>query len=173
MNIRRMVRVMAAVIAAASGCMVIAAGSQREQSVGSAADRDQITAIVTRWETAWNTHDMTAPTFPSLSASRPCGSAAADRTIEAADRPLTSPNTSNHLVRQTSAAGALADAFVDAWNTRDVRALGRLCADEADWVRVGGERHKGRVAVEGALAKEHASWAHGDVKRPAMREGSG
>ena len=53
----------------------------------------------------------------------------------------------------------LADAFVDARNTHDVRAFGRLYADDADWVRVGGDRHKGRVAIEGALAKEHASWA--------------
>jgi uncharacterized protein (TIGR02246 family) len=60
MEAGRMVRVMAAAIAVAGGCMVVAVGSQRDQSVGSAADRDQITAIVTRWETAWNTHDMTA-----------------------------------------------------------------------------------------------------------------
>jgi uncharacterized protein (TIGR02246 family) len=67
--------------------------------------------------------------------------------------------TAGAAAGQTSAAGALADAFVDAWNTHDVRALGRLYADDADWVTVGGERHKGRVAVEGVLAKEHASWA--------------
>ena len=48
MNIGRMVRVIAAAIAVAGGCMVIAAGSQRDQSAGSAADRDQIMAIVTR-----------------------------------------------------------------------------------------------------------------------------
>jgi uncharacterized protein (TIGR02246 family) len=51
---------MAAAIVVAGGFMVVAAGSQQDQSVGSAADRDQITAIVARWETAWNTHDMTA-----------------------------------------------------------------------------------------------------------------
>jgi uncharacterized protein (TIGR02246 family) len=66
--------------------------------------------------------------------------------------------TAGAAAGQTSAAGALADAFVDAWNTHDVRALGRLYADDADWVTVGGERHKGRVAVEGVLAKAHASW---------------
>jgi uncharacterized protein (TIGR02246 family) len=60
MNIGRMVRVIAAAIAVTGGFMVVAAGSQRDQSARSAADRDQITAIVTRWETAWNTHDMTA-----------------------------------------------------------------------------------------------------------------
>src|SRR5687767_9260597 len=64
MNIGRRVHVIAAAIAVAGGCMVVAAGSQRDQLMGSAADRDQITAIVTRWETAWNTHDMT--TYASL-----------------------------------------------------------------------------------------------------------
>jgi uncharacterized protein (TIGR02246 family) len=61
--------------------------------------------------------------------------------------------------QNSSAAGALAAAFVDAWNTHDSRAFGRLYADDADWVTVGGETHKGRVPVEAALAKEHASWA--------------
>lgn len=61
--------------------------------------------------------------------------------------------------QRSSAAGALADAFVHAWNTHDGPAFGRLYADDADWVTVGGETHHGRVAVEGALAKEHASWA--------------
>jgi uncharacterized protein (TIGR02246 family) len=36
-----------------------AAIGQRDQS-GSAEDRQQITAILSRWEEAWNTHDMTA-----------------------------------------------------------------------------------------------------------------
>ena len=45
MNIGRIVRVMTAAIAVAGGFMVVAAGNQRDQSVGSA---------------AWNTHDMTA-----------------------------------------------------------------------------------------------------------------
>ena len=56
MNIGRIVRVIAAAIAVAGGFMVVAAGRQRDQSAGSAADRDQITAIVTRWETAWQEH---------------------------------------------------------------------------------------------------------------------
>jgi hypothetical protein len=67
--------------------------------------------------------------------------------IEAADHPRTSLKASNYLVMrklliafvivfgwtaesaagQTSAAGALADAFVDAWNTHDVRAFGAGC----------------------------------------------
>jgi uncharacterized protein (TIGR02246 family) len=61
--------------------------------------------------------------------------------------------------QRSSAAGALADAFVHAWNTHDGPAFGRLYADDADWVTVGGETYHGRVAIEGALAKEHASWA--------------
>ena len=68
--------------------------------------------------------------------------------------------TAGVAARQTSSdAGALADAFVHAWSTHDVGAFGRLYADDADWVTVGGDTHKGRLAVEGALAKEHASWA--------------
>src|SRR5687767_9094386 len=43
--------------------------------------------------------------------------------------------TAGAAAGQTLAAGALADAFVDAWNTHDVRALGRLYADDADWLR--------------------------------------
>jgi hypothetical protein len=62
--------------------------------------------------------------------------------------------TAGAAAGQTSAAGALVDAFVNAWNTHDVRAFGRLYAEDADWVTVGGERHKGRVAVEGVLAKD-------------------
>ena len=69
-------------------------------------------------------------------------------------------STAGLVAAQTSSGpGALADAFVQAWNTHDARAFGRLYADDAEWITVGGERHKGRVAVEGALAKEHASWA--------------
>jgi uncharacterized protein (TIGR02246 family) len=59
----------------------------------------------------------------------------------------------------SSGARALTDAFVQGWNAHDARAFGRLYADDAEWIAVGGERHRGHVAVEGALAKEHASWA--------------
>lgn len=58
MNMSRVVAIMAAPIAIAVA-VVVAEGGQQNQSAGSAADRDEITAIVTRWETAWNTHDMT------------------------------------------------------------------------------------------------------------------
>lgn len=56
-------------------------------------------------------------------------------------------------------AGAVADAFVRAWNTHDARAFGRLFAEDGDWVTVAGATHKGRPAIEGVLKKEHESWA--------------
>jgi uncharacterized protein (TIGR02246 family) len=64
-------------------------------------------------------------------------------------------------------AAALVDAFVHAWNTHDGPAFGRLYADDADWVMVGGERLKGRIAIEEALAKEHAGWARKTTLREA------
>ena len=51
---------MAVPIALAGLFVVVAAGGQQNRPADSAGDRDQITAIVTRWETPWNTHDMTA-----------------------------------------------------------------------------------------------------------------
>ena len=60
MNTRRFVGVMITPIAIAALSVIVRAGGQQNQSAGSAADRDQIAAIVTRWETAWNTHDMAA-----------------------------------------------------------------------------------------------------------------
>jgi uncharacterized protein (TIGR02246 family) len=44
-----------------AGAAAVTAG---QQSSGSAADREQITAILAQWENAWNTDDMTA--FASL-----------------------------------------------------------------------------------------------------------
>ena len=47
---------------AAAGVFAVPAeaAGQRDQSSGSAGDRAQISAILTRWEDAWNTHDMAA-----------------------------------------------------------------------------------------------------------------
>jgi uncharacterized protein (TIGR02246 family) len=59
MNRRRVVGVTAAAIAITGICVVISADGPPQQSAGPAADRDQITATVGRWEAAWNTHDMT------------------------------------------------------------------------------------------------------------------
>jgi uncharacterized protein (TIGR02246 family) len=65
MNIGEVTRVIAAAVVFAG---LFATGSaavgQRDQSSGSAGDREQITAILGRWEEAWNTHDMAA--FASL-----------------------------------------------------------------------------------------------------------
>lgn len=65
MNIGRVSRNMVAAVAFA-GLFVVAAAAegQRDQSSGSAGDREQITAILGRWENAWNTHNMAA--FASL-----------------------------------------------------------------------------------------------------------
>lgn len=58
MNLRRAFPIMAAalVLPAFAG----AAAGQTDRSSGSEADRGQITAILERWENAWNTHDMAA-----------------------------------------------------------------------------------------------------------------
>lgn len=56
--------IVTAVIATASLSVIGTAGDQQDRSPGSAADREHITATVTRWEAAWNAHDMTA--FASL-----------------------------------------------------------------------------------------------------------
>jgi uncharacterized protein (TIGR02246 family) len=65
MNIGRTIR-MAASSVAFAGLFVVAGAAvgQSNQSSGSASDREQITAILGRWEEAWNTHNMTA--FASL-----------------------------------------------------------------------------------------------------------
>lgn len=59
------VRIMAAAVTFAGPFMLFAdALAQPDQSSGPAGDREQITAILGRWEDAWNTHDMAA--FASL-----------------------------------------------------------------------------------------------------------
>ena len=65
MNIGGSIRTMAAAVAFA-GLFIVASADAgpRDQSSGSAGDREQITAILNRWEDAWNTHDMAA--FASL-----------------------------------------------------------------------------------------------------------
>jgi uncharacterized protein (TIGR02246 family) len=65
MNIGRVIRNLAAAVAFA-GLFVVAAAAvgHRDQSSSSAGDREQITAILGRWEDAWNTHNMAA--FASL-----------------------------------------------------------------------------------------------------------
>jgi uncharacterized protein (TIGR02246 family) len=59
------IRIVAAAVACA-GLFVVAAAAvgQRDRPSNVARDREQITAILGRWENAWNTHDMAA--FASL-----------------------------------------------------------------------------------------------------------
>jgi uncharacterized protein (TIGR02246 family) len=49
------------------------------------------------------------------------------------------------------------DLFVRAWNGHDMKALGDLFADDADFIDVFGNWFKGRAAFEPALAQRHRS----------------
>ena len=62
MNMRRAGQTITAGLAFAGLFIIAAAPDARHQASGS--DREQITAILGRWEHAWNSHDMTA--FASL-----------------------------------------------------------------------------------------------------------
>jgi uncharacterized protein (TIGR02246 family) len=48
--------------------------------------------------------------------------------------------------------------FVTAWNQHDMEALGKLFAEDADFVNVAGVRWKGRESIQ----RNHA-WAHGTI----------
>jgi uncharacterized protein (TIGR02246 family) len=61
---RRVVQTMTAGLVFTGLFACAAAVDARAQSSGSAADRERITAMLARWEDAWNAHDMTA--FASL-----------------------------------------------------------------------------------------------------------
>jgi uncharacterized protein (TIGR02246 family) len=55
----RAFQAMTAALALTSLC-VLAATADGGSQAGSAADREQINGLLTRWEDAWNTHDMAA-----------------------------------------------------------------------------------------------------------------
>ncbi len=55
--------------------------------------------------------------------------------------------------------------FVDAWNTHDREAFGKLFAADADWMTASGLRLRGRDRIQAYLAEEHAGWA----KRTRMK----
>src|SRR5262245_65677555 len=59
MQVVRPARTVAGLVAFVSFFVGAAANGQVNQ-LGPAKDREQITAILSRWEDAWNTHDMTA-----------------------------------------------------------------------------------------------------------------
>jgi uncharacterized protein (TIGR02246 family) len=61
--------------------------------------------------------------------------------------------------KDASDAVGLVSGFVNAWNNHDVKAFGRLFADDADWVMAAGVRMRGRAAIEAALEREHTTWA--------------
>jgi len=54
------------------------------------------------------------------------------------------------------AVRALAAAFESAWNTHDMRAFGKLLAEDVDWVNVSAGHGKGRETVETNHARVHA-----------------
>jgi uncharacterized protein (TIGR02246 family) len=64
-----------------------------------------------------------------------------------------------------SGAGTLATLFMEAWNTHDAAAFGRLMASDADWVTASGIRLRGRDGIQAYLADEHATWAKASTMR--------
>jgi uncharacterized protein (TIGR02246 family) len=58
------------------------------------------------------------------------------------------PGTAGSPVDGDSAARAVADQFIDAWNRHDMVAFGALYADDADFVNVVGTWLKGRAEIQ-------------------------
>jgi len=56
--------------------------------------------------------------------------------------------------------------FVEAWNEHDSARFAALFAADADWVTASGARLRGREAIHGYLASEHAGWAKHTRMRP-------
>lgn len=54
-----------------------------------------------------------------------------------------------------AAVAAIADTFLDTWNTHDMQAFAALYADDADFVNVYGLWWQGRQAIEDAHAATH------------------
>jgi len=52
---------------------------------------------------------------------------------------------------------ALADGFVRAWNSHDMKAFGALFAEDADFVNVAGTWWKGRAEIQAMHERSHAS----------------
>jgi uncharacterized protein (TIGR02246 family) len=84
---------------------------------------------------------MTVPVTPSESGA-PAG----------ADPPSDAPPDP-----EIDAAHAVAAAYEDAWNRHDMRDLGALFTEHAQWVNIVGMWWRGRAAVVGAHAAFHAT----------------
>jgi uncharacterized protein (TIGR02246 family) len=69
---------------------------------------------------------------------------------------------------EAAAPEALVDVFVRAWNAHDMGDFGKVIADDADWVTVNGTRYQGRAAIQGALEREHTTWAATTTIRTAQ-----
>lgn len=60
---------------------------------------------------------------------------------------------------QSKTAKGVVDAFVKSWNTHDMKAFGRLFAQDAVWVPVAETMDKGRAAIIKDLTEAHNTWA--------------
>jgi uncharacterized protein (TIGR02246 family) len=60
-------------------------------------------------------------------------------------------------VAQASRPEALVDGFVRAWNAHDVKALGELFTEDADFVTDQGKWWKGRAWIQSQLERAHST----------------
>jgi uncharacterized protein (TIGR02246 family) len=64
---------------------------------------------------------------------------------------------------EASRPQALVEGFVHAWNAHDAKALGRLFAEDADYVSARGNWMKGRTWIEGQLERALAGRLKGTL----------
>jgi len=60
---------------------------------------------------------------------------------------------------QSVSPEAVADDFVKAWNSHDVKAFDRLFTDDAIWIAVAESRIEGRTNIIKDFAEIHSTWA--------------
>lgn len=60
---------------------------------------------------------------------------------------------------QGTSPETLMDGFVEAWNSHDMKAFGRLLTEDAYWVPVVDVRLEGRANIVADLSKAHRAWA--------------
>jgi uncharacterized protein (TIGR02246 family) len=71
--------------------------------------------------------------------------------------PASGSGTGAATAEDVAAARALVAAYEDAWNRHDMRALGALFADDAEWVNIVGMWWRDRAALTEAHAAYHAT----------------
>lgn len=77
---------------------------------------------------------------------------------------------------QSATPEAMAEQFIKAWNSHDIKSFERLFADNAVWVPVAETRLEGRDSIVRDIGAAHASWAKtttaaqtGDTKVQKLR----